>query len=60
MSVMFQFCALTVIKDLGVMLDSKLHLHCHVDCVHPQALRTLGLICYITYNLSSLDTYYYI
>jgi hypothetical protein len=38
------------------MLDSKLHFHCHADYVHSQALRTLGLICCITYNFSSLDS----
>jgi hypothetical protein len=43
------------IKDLGVMLDSKLYFHRHVDFVYPQALRTLGLIRYVTYNFSSLD-----
>jgi hypothetical protein len=32
------------IRDLGVMLDSKLYFHCHVDFVYSQALRTLGLI----------------
>lgn len=43
-------------EDLGVVLDRKLHFHCHVDCVHSQALRTLGVIRYITYNLSYLDS----
>jgi hypothetical protein len=43
------------IKDLGVMLDSKLYFHRHVDFVHSQALRTLGLISYVTYNFSFLD-----
>jgi hypothetical protein len=36
------------IKDHGVMLDSTLHFHCHVNHVYSQALRTLGLIRYIT------------
>jgi hypothetical protein len=44
------------IKDLGVMLDIKLYFHCHVDFVYSQALRTLGLINFITYNFSSLDS----
>jgi hypothetical protein len=44
------------INDLGVMLDSKLYFHCHVDLVYSQALRTLGLIRFITYNFSSLDS----
>jgi hypothetical protein len=43
-------------KDIGVMLDSKLHFHCHADCAHSQRRRTLGLICYITFNFSSLDS----
>jgi hypothetical protein len=43
------------IKDLGVMLDSKLYFHRHVNFVYSQALRTLGLIRYVTYNFSSLD-----
>jgi len=58
----FNYCVSNVlilrsdcIKDLGVMLDSKLYFHCHVDFVYSQALRTLGLIRYITYNFSSLD-----
>jgi hypothetical protein len=42
-------------KDLGVMLDSKLYFHRHVDFVYSQALRTLGLIRYVIYNFSSLD-----
>jgi hypothetical protein len=32
------------IKDLGLMVDSKLHLHRHVDYSHSQALKLLGLI----------------
>jgi hypothetical protein len=44
------------IKDLGVMLDSKLYFHCHVDFVYSQALRILGLVRFITYNFSSLDS----
>jgi hypothetical protein len=44
------------IKDLGVMLDSKLYFHCHIDFVYSQALRALGLTRFITYNLSSLDS----
>jgi hypothetical protein len=44
------------IKDLGIMVDSKLYFHCYVDLVYSQALRTLGLIRFITYNVSSLDS----
>jgi hypothetical protein len=44
------------IKDLGVMVDSKLYFHCHVDFVYSQALRALGFIRFITYNFSSLDS----
>jgi hypothetical protein len=42
-------------KYLGVMLDSKLYFHCHVDFVYSQTLRALGLIRYIVNNVSSLD-----
>jgi hypothetical protein len=38
------------------MLDSKLHFHRHVDCLHSQALKLLGQICFITYNFSSSDS----
>jgi hypothetical protein len=38
------------------MLDSKLYFHYHVDFIYSQALRTLGLIRFITYNFSYLDT----
>jgi hypothetical protein len=44
------------IKDMGVMLDSKLHFHSHVDYLHSQGLRALGLIRYIAYNFSFIDT----
>jgi hypothetical protein len=37
------------------MLDSKLCFHRHVDFVHSQALRSLGLIGFVTYNFSHLD-----
>jgi hypothetical protein len=43
------------IKDHGVMLDSKLHFHRHIDNLYPQALKLLGLIRFITYNFSSLN-----
>jgi hypothetical protein len=44
------------VKDLVVMLYSKLHLHCLVDYLHSQALKLLGLIHFIIYNVSSLDS----
>jgi hypothetical protein len=47
------------IKDLGVMVGSKLYFHSHVDFVYSQALRTLGLIRFITYNFSSLDSLFF-
>jgi hypothetical protein len=43
------------VKDLGVMLDSKLHFHRHIDYLYSRALELLGLIRFITYNFSSLD-----
>jgi hypothetical protein len=44
-----------VVRDLGVMLDSELNFHRHVDYLHSQALKLLGLIRFITYNFSSLN-----
>jgi hypothetical protein len=43
------------VKDLGVMLDSKLHFHRHIDYLYSRALNLLGPIRFITYNFSSLD-----
>jgi hypothetical protein len=43
------------VKDLGVMLDDKLHFRRHVDCLYSQSLEMLGLIRFITNNFSSLD-----
>jgi hypothetical protein len=43
------------VKDLGVMLDSKLHSHRQIDYLYSRALKLLGLIRFITYNFSSLD-----
>jgi hypothetical protein len=37
------------------MLHIKLHFHRHVDCLHSQAPKLLGLIRFITYNFSPLD-----
>jgi hypothetical protein len=34
------------VKDLGVMLDSKLHFH-HVDYLYSRAINLLGLIRFI-------------
>jgi hypothetical protein len=44
------------VKDLGVMLGIKLHFDRHVDYLHSQALKLLGLIRFITYNFSSLNS----
>jgi hypothetical protein len=38
------------------MLGSKLHFLRHVDYLHSQRLNLLGLIRFVTYNLSSLDS----
>jgi hypothetical protein len=45
------------VKDLGVMLGSKLHFHRYIDCLHVYSLtlKLPGLIRFITYNFSSLD-----
>jgi hypothetical protein len=44
------------IKDLGILLDSKLHFHAHVDCIFSQSIKTLGLIRTVTYSSSTLDS----
>jgi hypothetical protein len=38
------------------MLYRKLHFRRHIDYLHFQALKLLGLIRLITYNFSSLDS----
>jgi hypothetical protein len=38
------------------MLDGKLHFNCHVNFLYSRALTTLGLIHFINYNFSSLDS----
>jgi hypothetical protein len=38
------------------MLGSEKYFHCHVAFVYFQALRTSGFICFITYNISHLDS----
>jgi hypothetical protein len=47
-------------KALGVMLESKFYFHHHVEFVYSQALKTLGLIRYITYNFSSLHSLFHL
>jgi hypothetical protein len=44
------------VKELGFMLDDKLHFHRHLDYIRvlSQALKLLGLIRFITYNFSSV------
>jgi hypothetical protein len=37
------------------MIESKLHFIRHVDFLHSQTLKQLGLIGFLTYNFSSLD-----
>jgi hypothetical protein len=44
------------VKYLGIILDSKLHFHPHVDDLRSQALKLLGLIRFITYICSCLDS----
>jgi hypothetical protein len=41
------------VKDLGVLLDSKLCFHHHVDYISSQVLKMLGLIRYITSSFST-------
>lgn len=38
------------IKYLGVLLNAKLHFHCHIAYAYLQALRKLGRFLYTTYN----------
>jgi hypothetical protein len=61
-SIHFYYCVRDVsilstecIKDLDVMLDSKLHFHRHADDVYSQTLRMLALISHITHTFSSLE-----
>jgi hypothetical protein len=44
------------VKDLGVLLDSKLYFHHHVDYISAQGLKMLGLIRYITSSFSALHS----
>jgi hypothetical protein len=44
------------IKDLGILLDSKLHFHAHVDYIFSQSVRTLGSIRTVTCSFSTLDS----
>jgi hypothetical protein len=41
------------VKDLGVLLDSKLYFHHHIDYISSQGLKILGLIHYITSSFST-------
>jgi hypothetical protein len=43
------------VKDLGVMLDGKLHFHRYIDYLYSRAPKLPGLIRFISYNFSSLD-----
>jgi hypothetical protein len=43
------------VNDLGVMLDSRLPFHRHIDNLYSRALKLLRLIRFITYNSSSSD-----
>jgi hypothetical protein len=44
------------VKDLGLWLDNKLYLHHHVNYIFSVASNLLGLIKFIMYNVSSLDS----
>lgn len=44
------------IRDLGVLLDSKLYFHYHVDFIRSQSLKMIGLIRSITYSFSTPDS----
>jgi hypothetical protein len=44
------------VKDLGVVLDCKLHFHRHVHYLYSRGLKLLELIRFITYKFSSLHS----
>jgi hypothetical protein len=44
------------LKDLGIILDTKLYFHPHVDYIFSQALHLLGLIRVIIFSFSSIDS----
>jgi hypothetical protein len=44
------------VKDLGVWLDNKLYFH-YVKCIFSVVSKLLGLINFITYHFSSLDSF---
>jgi hypothetical protein len=44
------------ITDLGMLLDSKLFFHHHVDCIFYKSLKTLGLVHMLTYSFSTTDS----
>jgi hypothetical protein len=44
------------VKDLGVWLDNKLYFHHYVNYIFSVASKLLGLIKFITYNFSSLES----
>jgi hypothetical protein len=46
------------VKDLGIILDTKLYFHPHVDYIFSQALKLLGLIHAITFSFSSIDSFF--
>jgi hypothetical protein len=46
------------IKDLGVLLDSKLLFHHHVHYVFSQSLKMLGIIRTMTFSFSAFDSFY--
>jgi uncharacterized membrane protein len=49
----FIIIIIIIIIIIGVMLDSKLYFHHHVDYISSQGLKMLGLIRYITSSFSS-------
>ncbi|PSN54165.1 hypothetical protein C0J52_06846, partial [Blattella germanica] len=44
----------TCINDLGVLLDSKLYFHSHVDYLFSTSIKMLGLIRVITFNFNNI------
>jgi hypothetical protein len=44
------------VKDLGVLLGCKLYFHQHINYIFSQCLKKLGLIRYITFSFSTLNS----
>jgi hypothetical protein len=48
------------VNDPAVTIDNQLHFHRCVDYLHTRALKLLGLIRFVAYHFSSLDSQSYV